>query len=42
LELAQLFAAGLDDYPLDDQMRAAIEHTNALALFPRLQSVIVT
>lgn len=33
---AQLFAAGLENYPLDPGTRAAIEHNNALALFPRL------
>ncbi len=34
---SKLFAAGLDTYPgLDPQTRTAIEHTNALALFPRL------
>ncbi|MCV7092411.1 amidohydrolase family protein, partial [Mycobacterium interjectum] len=33
----KLFAAGLETYPgLDDGARAAIERTNALALFPRL------
>jgi hypothetical protein len=33
----QLFAAGLETYPgLDAGARAAIERTNALALFPRL------
>jgi 6-methylsalicylate decarboxylase len=33
----KLFAAGLETYPgLDADARAAIEHTNALALFPRL------
>jgi predicted TIM-barrel fold metal-dependent hydrolase len=34
---AKLFAAGLETYPgLDPDARAAIERTNALALFPRL------
>ncbi|HKI43064.1 MAG TPA: amidohydrolase family protein, partial [Mycobacterium sp.] len=34
---ARLFAAGLETYPaLDSQTRQAIEHRNALALFPRL------
>jgi 6-methylsalicylate decarboxylase len=34
---AKLFAAGLETYPgLDAGVRAAIERTNALALFPRL------
>jgi 6-methylsalicylate decarboxylase len=32
----KLFAAGLETYPLDAGTRAAIERTNALALFPRL------
>jgi 6-methylsalicylate decarboxylase len=32
----KLFAAGLDAYPLGAGPRAAIERTNALALFPRL------
>ena len=33
----QLFAAGLETYPgIDADARAAIERTNALALFPRL------
>jgi hypothetical protein len=33
----KLFAAGLETYPgLDPDARAAIERTNALALFPRL------
>lgn len=33
----KLFAAGLETYPgLDNSMRNAIDHTNALALFPRL------
>jgi 6-methylsalicylate decarboxylase len=33
----KLFAAGLETYPgLDAATRAAIEHTNVLALFPRL------
>jgi 6-methylsalicylate decarboxylase len=33
----KLFAAGLETYPgLDADARAAIEHTNALALFPRV------
>ncbi|ORV89309.1 amidohydrolase [Mycobacterium interjectum] len=36
---AKLFAAGLETYPgLDPGARAAIERTNALALFPRLGS----
>jgi predicted TIM-barrel fold metal-dependent hydrolase len=35
--VAKLFAAGLETYPaLDAHVRAAIERTNALALFPRL------
>ena len=33
----KLFAAGLETYPgIDADARAAIERTNALALFPRL------
>jgi hypothetical protein len=33
----KLFAAGLETYPgIDTDTRAAIERTNALALFPRL------
>ncbi|OMC21364.1 amidohydrolase family protein [Mycobacterium sp. SP-6446] len=37
---AKLFAAGLETYPgLDVAARAAIERTNALALFPRLGTV---
>ncbi|HTX97569.1 MAG TPA: amidohydrolase family protein [Mycobacterium sp.] len=36
----QLFAAGLETYPgLDTDSRAAIDHTNAVALFPRLGEV---
>lgn len=35
---SQLFAAGLENYPLDASTRAAIDHGNALALFPRLGS----
>ncbi|WP_459958616.1 amidohydrolase family protein, partial [Mycobacterium avium] len=35
--VGKLFAAGLETYPaLDTSTRGAIEHTNALALFPRL------
>ncbi|MBV9516122.1 MAG: amidohydrolase family protein [Mycobacteriaceae bacterium] len=38
LPAAKLFAAGLRTYPgLDVQARGAIERTNALALFPRLE-----
>ena len=33
---SKLFAAGLENYPLDPAARAAIDRTNALALFPRL------
>jgi 6-methylsalicylate decarboxylase len=37
LMAGKLFAAGLDTYPaLDAESRAAIDRTNALALFPRL------
>lgn len=36
LPASQLFAAGLDNYPLDHATRTAIDHDNALALFPRL------
>jgi 6-methylsalicylate decarboxylase len=37
LAAGRLFAAGLDTYPgLDDDMSAAINRGNALALFPRL------
>jgi predicted TIM-barrel fold metal-dependent hydrolase len=37
MAIGKLFAAGLETYPgLDDRTRAAIERTNALALFPRL------
>jgi 6-methylsalicylate decarboxylase len=37
LAAGKLFAAGLETYPgLDADVRTAIEHTNALALFPRL------
>jgi 6-methylsalicylate decarboxylase len=37
----KLFAAGLETYPaLDGQTRAAIERTNALALFPRFGSAL--
>ncbi len=38
LPASQLFAAGLENYPLDASTRAAIDHGNALALFPRLGS----
>lgn len=38
LPAGKLFAAGLDNYPIDAATRAAIERTNALALFPRLGS----
>lgn len=33
---SKLFAAGLENYPLDALVRTAIDRTNALALFPRL------
>ncbi|CAJ1497808.1 amidohydrolase family protein [[Mycobacterium] kokjensenii] len=36
LAASQLFAADLENYPLDPGTRTAIERTNALALFPRL------
>ncbi|WP_326548404.1 amidohydrolase family protein [Mycolicibacterium sp. ND9-15] len=37
LPAGKLFAAGLEVYPaIDTQTRSAIEHDNALALFPRL------
>ncbi|QLL07528.1 amidohydrolase family protein [Mycobacterium vicinigordonae] len=36
LPASQLFAADLDNYPLDTATRAEIESANALALFPRL------
>src|SRR6201991_3102291 len=37
--VGKLFAAGLETYAgLDEQARTAIEHTNALRLFPRLGS----
>lgn len=37
LAAGQYFAAGLDNYPgLDTDARKAIDHTNAVALFPRL------
>ncbi|AMW22305.1 MULTISPECIES: amidohydrolase family protein [Mycobacteroides] len=36
LAASQLFAAGLENYPLDNSARAAIDHANALRLFPRL------
>lgn len=37
LEVAKLFTAGLETYPgLDPDAHAAIDRTNALALFPRL------
>ena len=36
LAASQLFAAGLENYPLDNSARAAIDRTNALRLFPRL------
>ena len=36
LPASQLFAAGLENYPLDSTTRMAIDHENALALFPRL------
>jgi predicted TIM-barrel fold metal-dependent hydrolase len=37
--IGKLFAAGLQTYPgLDERTRAAIERTNALALFPRLSA----
>lgn len=36
LPASQLFAAGLENYPLDSATRAAIDHGNATALFPRL------
>lgn len=35
----RLFAAGLDNYPMDASVRLGIERTNALALFPRLGAV---
>lgn len=38
LPASQLFAAGLENYPLESTIRAAIDHDNALALFPRLGS----
>ena len=34
----KLFAAGLENYPLDAATRASIDHDAALALFPRLGS----
>ncbi|MDT5256165.1 MAG: 6-methylsalicylate decarboxylase, partial [Mycobacterium sp.] len=38
---AKLFAAGLETYPgLDPDARAAIDRTNALALFPRLGAAL--
>lgn len=36
LAASQLFAAGLENYPLDNSARAAIDHASALRLFPRL------
>lgn len=37
LAAGKLFAAGLETYPgLGETQRAAVDHTNALALFPRL------
>lgn len=36
LAASQYFAAGLENYPLDPAQRAAIDHVNACALFPRL------
>jgi predicted TIM-barrel fold metal-dependent hydrolase len=36
LPASKLFAAGLDNYHLDDTTRGDIEHENALRLFPRL------
>jgi len=39
--VAQLFAAGLETYPgLDTDARADVERNNALALFPRLASLV--
>ena len=39
MAVGKLFAAGLETYAgLDEQTRTAIEHTNALRLFPRLGS----
>ncbi len=39
--VAQLFAAGLEAYPgLDADARADVERNNALALFPRLASLV--
>ncbi len=38
LPAARLFAAELQNYPLDATTRAAIDRTNALALFPRFGS----
>jgi 6-methylsalicylate decarboxylase len=34
--VSQYFAAGLENYPLDEHTRSAIDHDNAVALFPRL------
>jgi 6-methylsalicylate decarboxylase len=36
LQVRQYFAAGLENYALDADVRAVIEHANAEALFPRL------
>jgi predicted TIM-barrel fold metal-dependent hydrolase len=36
LRAGKLFAAGLENFPLDSATREAIDRTNALALFPRL------
>lgn len=38
LAASQYFAAGLENYPLDPDTRAAIDRTSALALFPRLSA----
>lgn len=38
LAAAKLFAAALENYALDDATRAALDHDNALRLFPRLGS----
>lgn len=39
LPASKLFAAGLENFALDPATRTAINHTNALALFPRLGAV---
>lgn len=38
LPASQLFAADLENYPLDDTVRLGIDRENAMALFPRLGS----